>query len=460
MDHCDRQIHIREHVLFNRTVIGAQFSQLSHEWKVSLDNLSTLSAKYLVSAIGVTSQRPTLMDKDLKLLNGEVYFPSNWPHREISPEGKDIAIIGTGSTAVQIVQDWGPRAKSLVVYQRCYNTALPIPVVPFDEIEGQDSIEKQEKAIAFRMKTPSGLAIWEPQKISTFDVSEEEREKKLNQLFDRGLSFWVSGYNDLTTNKAANRVAYDFWARKTRAKIHDRRKRDALAPLEPTYLFGIKRPGLDNGYFEQFNRPNVDVVNLRDTPIASFVHDGIVTTEGKFRHHDMVIPAIGFKNVIENMKSLGIKGLDGVSLGEGWADGVRTYLGLMLYGFPNFFVLCGPQAPSEQSNLPTCIDVQVNWIAKMIDRIEKDGLVGIHPSPEAMQTWNRKVYAAFKSDFYGKVSCRYALLGNPIYYSGGIPNYLREISQGDSTWANFEVIRDESIKTLSNAEEKRSRGES
>ncbi|KAG0158395.1 hypothetical protein PDIDSM_5909 [Penicillium digitatum] len=321
MDHCDRQIHIREHVLFNRTVIGAQFSQLSHEWKVSLDNLSTLSAKYLVSAIGVTSQRPTLMDKDLKLLNGEVYFPSNWPHREISPEGKDIAIIGTGSTAVQIVQDWGPRAKSLVVYQRCYNTALPIPVVPFDEIEGQDSIEKQEKAIAFRMKTPSGLAIWEPQKISTFDVSEEEREKKLNQLFDRGLSFWVSGYNDLTTNKAANRVAYDFWARKTRAKIHDRRKRDALAPLEPTYLFGIKRPGLDNGYFEQFNRPNVDVVNLRDTPIASFVHDGIVTTEGKFRHHDMVIPAIGFKNVIENMKSLGIKGLDGVSLGEGWADG-------------------------------------------------------------------------------------------------------------------------------------------
>jgi cation diffusion facilitator CzcD-associated flavoprotein CzcO len=180
--------------------------------------------------------------------------------------------------------------------------------------------------------------------------------------------------------------------------------------------------GLDNGYFDQFNRSNVDVVDLRENPISSIV------SNGEFHHHDIIIPAIGFTTVIDNLKSLGLKDTDGVSLESIWADGVRTYLGIMHRGFPNLCMVCGPQSPSEQSNLPTCIETQLTWIAEVMDRMETEGLAAIRPSSEAMEAWNTKVYTAFKKDFYGSVSCRYTTSEEPFYFNGGIPNYIKELN--------------------------------
>ncbi|KAJ5698003.1 FAD/NAD(P)-binding domain-containing protein [Penicillium macrosclerotiorum] len=299
LDHCDRQIGIREHVIFEKKVIGAQFIRDLSTWAVNLDNGSTLNSKYLICATGVTSQKPDTFDEDLKSFHGKVYFPSNWPQHEIHPEGKDIA--------------------------RSYNTALPMPTQPSDGLDYQGKNEDRAKMIASRITTPSGVALWAPQEKGTFEVSDEEREAMYRYLYQRGaLSFWLSGFNDVTKDKAANRLAYDFWALNTRSKIHDARKRDILAPIEPSYPFGVKRPGIDNGYFEQFNRESVDVVDLRRTPISAFKGDGIITEDNTFRHHDIIIPAIGFTTVIENLKALGVTDINGASLGKLWANGIRT----------------------------------------------------------------------------------------------------------------------------------------
>ncbi|PWY71035.1 FAD/NAD(P)-binding domain-containing protein [Aspergillus heteromorphus CBS 117.55] len=440
IDHCDKQIGIRKDVLLGKIMVGAHFDIVHGRWAVDLDDGSSLTGKYLVCAVGTTSQRSTAMDKQVKRFRGRVYFPCAWPKHEVSPEGQDVAVVGTGNTAVQLVEEWGPRARSLTVYQRTYNTVLPVPSRPSDGLCHSNSIKERKRLIASRTTTPYGMAVWGPQDKETFAVSDEKRQSHFQKIFQQGLAFLVCGYRDLTLNPKANRAAYDFWASKTRQQIRDPWERDILAPAEPTHFFGVKRPGLGRGYYEQFNRKNVDIVDLRSNAIATVVADGIVTADGAFHHHDIVIPAIGSKNVRENLVSLGIRDLDGHPLGDLWADGLRTFLGVMHHGLPNMFMVSGPQSPGEQSNVPTCIDIQVRWIADMIDTIERKGLMAIQPTSRSMETWNDKVYGVFKRDFYSTTTCRYTSEGQPMFYQGGIPQYVKELNDGMAEWANFEVL--------------------
>ncbi|PYH89622.1 FAD/NAD(P)-binding domain-containing protein [Aspergillus ellipticus CBS 707.79] len=444
IDHCDKNIGIRQHVLLNTAVVGAQFDIAWGRWAVELDDGSVLTSKYLICAIGTASQRPASMDKQIKDFRGQVYFPCNWPHHEVNPENQDVAVIGTGPTALQIVQEWGPRAKSVAVYQRTCNTAVPMPSCPPDGLGCVDSPTERKKLIASRTKTPYGLVAWAPKNTGTFSVSNQERERKFQKLFQQGIKYFVGGYNDLTLSPKANRAAYDVWACRTRQKIADPRKRDILAPMEPTHLFGIKRPGLDNGYFAQFNRDSVDVVNLRSNHIASVVADGILTGDGTFHHHDIIIPAIGFKTVRDNLVSLGLRDTDGCPLQDRWADGMRTFLGIIHHGLPNVFMVSGPQSPGEQSNVPTCIDVQITRIAGLIHAMERLKLVAIRPTLDSMEAWNAKVYDCFKRQFYGTTTCRYTTDGRPLFYPGGIPQYIQELDNRLAEWANFEVTRADS----------------
>ncbi|CAG8111486.1 unnamed protein product [Penicillium salamii] len=260
INHCDQQISIRDHTLVSTGVKNAWFDETSCQWFTICDNDTVFKSKYFICAVGITSRRSQSLDAELAEFRGELYHPNDWPDG-VSPEDKDGAIIGTGCTGVQIAESWAPRAKSLTVYQRTYNTALPQLRTKQESDELPREIKKEH--LESRETTGSGVAFWRSRDKDTLDDTVDDREEFYRHLYEgSGLRFWLCGYRDLVSNPIANRLAYDFWAKVTRPRIQDPQKRDILAPVVPKYSFGTRRPAHEIEYFELFNRENVNVVDI------------------------------------------------------------------------------------------------------------------------------------------------------------------------------------------------------
>ncbi|KAE8144626.1 FAD/NAD(P)-binding domain-containing protein [Aspergillus avenaceus] len=440
LDHCDEKINIRKDVLFGKTVVRAQFDEVVGRWAVDLNDGETLASKYLVLAVGPTSQRNDGLDKTLEPFRGKVYHPCNWPHHEVNPECQDVAIIGNGPSAIQIAQTWASRAKSLALYQKSYNTALPLPSCPSEGINHECPDHRREELFESRKQTPSGLAVWAPKHKGTFEVSDKERANTYEANYNNGVCFWLCAFNDMTLSKEANRMAYDFWVRRTRDRISNPRKRDILAPLEPHFNIGSKRPALNTGYYEAMDRDNVDIVDVSTVPISTAVADGIITKDGTHRHHDIIIPAIGFKPMADSLVSLGLTDVHGTPFKNLCEGGLQTFLGIMHTGLPNLFMINGPQTPGERCNVPTCIDVQCAWIRHIIQRMEKENLETIRPTSQSAESWSNEVYNAFNMDYY-TASSRWANGGKPGFYAGGMAKYAQALDDGLAAWDNFEVTK-------------------
>lgn len=188
-----------------------------------------------------------------------------------------------------------------------------------------------------------------------------------------------------------NRYAYDFWLRKTRSRIPDAEKAEILAPLEPLHPIGAKRPSLEQDYYEQMSRPNVDLVSVVKTPIVEFVQDGIITSDGKLHRADIIALATGFDAVTGGLINIKITGKGGRRLAEKWQSGTATNLGISTAGFPNFFFTYGPQSPTAFSNGPSCVEAQSDWIAEVLVKMRDRGLSRIDAEEEAEQEWRKLV---------------------------------------------------------------------
>jgi cation diffusion facilitator CzcD-associated flavoprotein CzcO len=245
----------------------------------------------------------------------------------------------------------------------------------------------------------------------------------------------------------ANREAYDFWAKKTRARIEDPRKRDILAPLEPIHPFGTKRPSLEQDFYEQFNKANIDVVDLRCNPIKEVAPEGLVTADGHLHKVDIIALATGFDAVTGGMKNMGLRNIDGEYLSDAWKKGTWSYLGMTCRGYPNMFFLYGPQGPTAFSNGPSCVEAQGNWIINAISKIEKEGIKSIDPTREAEEEWRRKVTELSDKTLFPKANSWYMganIPGKPreqLNYAGGIPLYEEECNGVLDGWKGFTVIK-------------------
>lgn len=189
----------------------------------------------------------------------------------------------------------------------------------------------------------------------------------------------------------ANRHCYDFWARKTRARIEDKDIAEILAPLEPPHPFGAKRPSLEQDYYDRFNQPNIHVVSVKKTPIVKVVPEGIVTADGKVHKMDIIALATGFDAVTGGLKDISMTGVGGQTLSEKWNLGTWTYLGMTTSGFPNFFFTYGPQAPTAFSNGPACLEPQCDWIVQLLTEMRESGLKRIDAKKEAEEEWRNLV---------------------------------------------------------------------
>lgn len=446
-DHVEEQLQIKKDVMFESAVISSEWDENRSGWIVKTEDGKTARCRYLILATGFAAKRHFPDWKGLETFEGTMHHSSFWPEEGIDVSGKKVAVIGTGSTGIQISQECAKKAKDLTVFQRTPNLCLPMQQTDLTAKEQEDRKDDYAQFFRDRLTTFAGFPFDFVQK-NTAEDSPEEREKLFEQLWEEGgFKFWLATYKDMLFDKEANRHHYDFWAKKTRARINDPAIADVLAPLEPPHAFGTKRPSLEQDFYEQFNKPNVHVVDVKNNPVVEVCPRGLVTADGKLHEVELIALATGFDSVTGGMKNMGLKDINGKPLAEKWAMGTWSYLGTTCNGFPNMFFLYGAQGPTAFSNGPTCVEVQGDWIVDTIRKMKDEKVKSIEATKEAEEEWRQKVTELSDKTLFPGTNSWYMganIPGKPreqLNYAGGFPLYQKEL-QGtlDDGFRGFVVV--------------------
>ncbi|KAF1959510.1 FAD/NAD(P)-binding domain-containing protein [Byssothecium circinans] len=444
-EHVEKKLSIKKDVAFETRVTSAHFDKPSTKWIIETEDGRTAKARYLLLATGFAAKRYFPEWTGIDKFKGEIHHSSFWPDTGVDVKGKRVAVVGTGSTGVQIAQETAKTASSVTVFQRTPNLALPMQQKPLTKEEQQNRKPEYPKIFKYRMTTFAGFQYDFAQR-NTFDDTPEEREAFYQARFDAGgFEFWLANYKDLLYVDKANRQAYDFWAKKVRARITDPRKRDILAPLEPPHCFGTKRPSLEQNYYEMLDKQENDVVDIKKTPIVEVTETGIRTEDGKHREFDVIALATGFDSVTGGMKNMGLKDVDGVPLFERWKTGTWSYLGMTCAGFPNMFFLYGAHGPTAFCNGPSCIESQGDWIADAIKKLKEEGINYCDATKEAEEEWRRRITELSDETLFPlNISSWYMganIPGKPreqLNYAGGLPLYEKECREAlDNDFRGF-----------------------
>ncbi|KAF4469809.1 steroid monooxygenase [Fusarium albosuccineum] len=446
-DHVDKVIDVKKDTAFNTVVVSGQFDTKSGRWVINTADGRVARPKYLVLGTGFAAKRYIPPWQGMDKFKGVIHHSSFWPDEKVQVKGKRCAIIGTGATGVQITQAWGPEAGELKVFQRTPNLAVPMR-------KRDLTVEEQERAKAFypelfryREDNFAGfLYDWDEK--NTFDVTPEEREEFYEKIWkDGGFRYWVALYKDNLFNAEANKESYKFWAKKTRARIGDPRLRELLAPEKMPHFFGVKRPCLEYDYYEQFNRPSVDIVDTKSNPIKEFNETGITLQDGTHHEFDVIAVATGFDVVTGVMTQLGLKSINNTELEKEWKTGAKTYLGTTTAGYPNMFHIYGPQGPTLLSNGPTSVEVQGRWIVDAIDKMQHNNIKYINPKQQAADEWKKHIVELNDRSLFPTTRSTYMggsipdKVYEPVCYSNGIPAYKREIRAALDSMEGFEVVK-------------------
>lgn len=256
----------------------------------------------------------------------------------------------------------------------------------------------------------------------------------------------MNNYFDMTRELKANRFAYNYWHDRIHERVHEERKAEILAPKEPPHAFGGKRLSLEQDFYDHFNKPNVDVIDIKTNPIVRFEPNGIVQQDGTFHELDIIALATGFDSITGGIKDIEIKGLGGELLSDNWKLGTYTYLGMMTHGFPNFLYTYGPQGPTAFSNGPSCNELQGDWIVDLADNMRKEGKTRVDPKLEKQQEWKASVNELALKGVRGHTNSWYNgsnIPGKPIEalnYAGGIPLYIKKIgAEKENAYSGFDI---------------------
>jgi cyclohexanone monooxygenase len=417
-EHVDAKWGLRRDICFHTRVVQATWDEDSWSWRVVTQAGDSLQARFVVLCTGFAAKAYIPEFPGLDQFAAECFHTAHWPQDGIDMTGLRVGVIGTGASGVQVVQEAAKIAATLTVFQRTPILALAMQQRRLTREEQDAAKARYPEIFRRRTETNSGFDFVESGK-SALSVSDEERQATYERLWEAGgFSFWAGGYSDMLLNEEANRTAYDFWREKVRARIHNPAIAELLAPAESPHPFGVKRPSLEQTYYEAFNQHNVSIVDLRSTPIERITSTGVLTSQGEHQL-DLLVMATGFDAVTGGLTAIDIRGVQGRSLKEHWEHGVRTHLGLASAGFPNLLYVYGPQSPSGFCNGPTCAELQGDWIVELIAHLRAEGVTRIEPTPEAEQEWRDLVLSIASMTLFP--------LADSWYMGANIPGKPREM---------------------------------
>ena len=377
------RLDLRRDMRFETKVTGAVFNEATSRWTVRTDRGDAVSAQYCIMATGCLSAARMPDFPGLNSFKGNTYHTGQWPHEGVDFTGLRVGVVGTGSSAIQSIPVIAAQAAHVTVFQRTPNFSIPSRNRPMPDDYAQSWKDiypaKREEA---RMTRTGVLA--NPNDQSAIETAAAERLAMYETRWESGGTTFMAAFNDLIFSKASNDTAADFVRGKIRAMVNDPAKAELLVPT--SHPIGTKRICVDTDYYLTYNRPNVDLVDVRGAAIEAVTPDGLLVG-GKDYAFDAIVFATGFDAMTGALTRMGIVGRGGETLADKWEAGPRTYLGLMTAGFPNMFMITGPGSPSVLSNMIVSIEQHVDWISDCLSHLESRNVNRIEPALAAEDAW-------------------------------------------------------------------------
>jgi len=374
---------LRRDIQFDTRVKSAVFDEIGNRWIIRTDRGDQVSAKYCVMATGCLSTPKLPEYKGVETFQGRWYHTGQWPSEEVDFAGQRVGVIGTGSSAIQVIPNIARQAAHLFVFQRTPNFSIPAhnapisPDVTADWDAHRSEYRQQARTSLFGLLIEQGVK-------SALEVAPEERESEYERRWQRGGLAMYGAYADLLFKQESNDTAAEFMRSKIRSIVHNPAVAETLVPKD--YPLGTKRMCVDIRYYETFNRANVTLVDSRATPIEEITPSGVRTSQAEYTLDSLVF-ATGFDAMTGALSNIDIQGRDSVSLKRKWSAGPRTYLGITIAGFPNLFLITGPGSPSVFSNMVVSIEQHVDWIADFLAYVREHRLASIEATQDAEDAW-------------------------------------------------------------------------
>ncbi|SOX53883.1 NAD(P)/FAD-dependent oxidoreductase [Mycobacterium ahvazicum] len=420
------RLDLRRDIVFNTRVTAAVFDEESQRWAVTTEAGHRITARFCVMATGPLSAAMTPPFAGLDSFAGAIYHTATWPHETVDFTGKRVAVIGTGSSGIQSIPIIAEQAAHLYVLQRTPNYSVPAGnrVLTDDDRARVKADYAERRRLSWRSGGGSPH-IAHPK--LTMQASPEERRAAFEQRWDLGGVLFSKTFSDQMIDQAANDEARKFYEEKVRAVIDDPAVAELLIPTD--HPIGTKRICTDTNYFQTFNRPNVTLISVRNTPIESVDASGITTSDAHY-DVDVIVLATGFDAMTGALAKIDIVGRGGKKLRDAWSNGPRTYLGLGVDGFPNLFVVCGPGAPAVLANMVLHAEANVDWIADSIKYLDDHGYTAIEATSDAVDNWVAECARRAESTLFTKADSWYMganVPGKPrvfMLFLGGFGSYL------------------------------------
>ena len=421
------KLDLRRDMKFETRVTGANFDERTNRWHIETDGSELFAARFCIMATGCLSVPDPPKFKGLERFKGKWYHTGDWPKEGVDFAGERFGVIGTGSSGIQLIPVIAEQAAHLTVFQRTANYSIPAWNKPLDE-EAIRHWKANYPALRQRARLSPVGADFEPPDRATFDLSPEERYRRLEDMWQRGSFGFLSAFTDLLVNQAASDLVGLFVEDKIRAVVKDPEIANLLCPKN--LPIGTKRLCVDTNYYETFNRDNVRLIDIKAAPIEEITPTGLIAG-GVAHEFDAIVFAIGYDAMTGALFKINPRGRGNITLKEKWANGPRTYLGLAVAGFPNLFTVTGPGSPSVISNMMVSIEQHIDWITDCIVYLQAHNLDNIEPAVDAEDKWTAHVNEVAEGTLFLKADTWYIgsnISGKPrvcFPYLGGVGAYRK-----------------------------------
>ena len=450
-DHVADRFKLRPNMQFDTKVTAAHYDETSARWTIRTSRGDHVSAKYCVLATGFLSSGNLPDFVGLADYQGNKYLTSCWPKEGVDFSGQRVAVIGTGSSAVQSIPIMAQQAKHLTVFQRTPSFSIPARNGPLDkayearvkamygEWRRRQRDDSRGGFIALNFEPAS------PNNKCALECTPEERLADYETRWKNGGLAYYSSYIDLLTNKAANETLAEFVRDKIRERVTDPVTAELLCPT--TYPILAKRLCADTDYYETYNRDNVTLVSIKDSPIEKLTSKGLVV-RGQEYEVDSIAFATGFDAVTGAIKNIDVRGAGGTDLNEHWLGAPRAYLGLMSAGFPNLFFLDGPCSNGALVSPMLLSEYQVEWVDRFIATVGTQATARIEAKLDAENAWMEHMGDVAKGSLLYEANSWYMganIPGKPralLSYLGGLEAYRQQCRAGEANaYGNFTITR-------------------
>jgi cation diffusion facilitator CzcD-associated flavoprotein CzcO len=437
LNYVAEKFDLRKHMQFNCRVESARFDEAANVWHVTIDDGRTLTCRFLVMALGLLSI-PTLPKLEgMDSFKGRSFHTFHWPHEPVELAGKRVAVIGTGATAIQVIGEIADKVGDLTVFQRRPNWAAPLNNGTITPEQMAEIRARYDAIFAACSRSPGGFE-HEPDRRGFYQVPREERLALWDRLYDEpGFGIWLANFREIFMDEAANAELSEYIAERIRRRVKDPTTAEKLIPRD--HGFGVQRVPLETNYYEAYNRPNVHLVNISDTPLVQVTPTGLRTTARDYEF-DIIVYATGFDAITGAYDHIDIRGVGGQRLRDKWRDGPSTFLGMLTHGFPNMLMPAGPQSGSASTNYPRGIETGVNWCTRLLQHIRAQGYVRCEPTPEAEARWTEHVAQMYSTMLMRKAKSWFTGYNSNVegheqgriryfVYNGGTPKYVARINE-------------------------------